>query len=166
MSVEINYKNNSSKRNLSNNVLFVDEKFSIKNLKKHISNNEYLFVSDLLKTKDLKKEILDFDISSKRKIILVSFKKGLKNFEAEKLGAKFYDLFKNLKVNEYNVNSDTISSKFKNTIGFFLHGLRLKSYKFEKYKSKKIKKILSVNVIGKNIPSKINQVKFKALVYL
>ena len=163
MTVEINYKNNSSKKNLSNYILFVDENFSIKNLKKHIFNNEYHFISDLLKTKDLKKEILDFDISSKRKIILVSFKKNLKNSEAEKLGAKFFDLFKDLKVNKYNVNSDTISSKFKNIIGFFLHGLRLKSYNFEKYKSKKNKKILSINVIGKNIPSKINQVKFKAI---
>ena len=31
----------------------------------------------------------------------------------ENLGAKFYDLFKDLKQNEYNLNSDTLSNKFK-----------------------------------------------------
>ena len=163
MSVEINYKNNSLKTNASNQVLFVDEKFTIKDLKKHISKNEFHFISDLLKTKDLKKEILDFEISSKKKIILVSFKKNIKNFESEKLGAKFFDLFKDLKLNDYIIKSDSLLSNSKNLLGHFLHGLKLKSYKFEKYKSKKNKKILTFNVIGKNIPSKINQLKFKSI---
>jgi leucyl aminopeptidase len=35
------------------------------------------------------------------------------------------------------VNSDTISSKIKNFVGYFLHGIKLKSYEFNIYKSKK-----------------------------
>ena len=93
MSVQINYKS-AYKKNSINSVLFVDEKYSISDLKKFISNSEYSFVLDLLKTRDLNKKIISFDINSKRKIILVSLKKNLKNYEAENLGAKYYDLYK------------------------------------------------------------------------
>ena len=41
-----------------------------------------------------------------------------------------------------------INSKIENFIGYFLHGLKLKSYEFNIYKSKKNKKLISINVIG------------------
>ena len=66
-------------------------------------------------------------------------------------------------MSENNVNSETIDNKSINLIGHFLHGMRLKSYKFEKYKTKKDKKDIVVNVIGKNIPSQKDQLKFKAI---
>ena len=69
MSVIINYKTSSVKKKLSNLILFIDEKFNISSLKKHLSNSEYSFISDLIKTKDLSKKILTFDVNSKRKII-------------------------------------------------------------------------------------------------
>ena len=163
MTISINYKNNSSKKNSTNLILFVDEKFNLSTLKKHISSSEYSFISDLVKTKDLKKKIVTFDINSKRKIILVSTKKNLTSSEAENLGAKFYDLFKNIKQNQYNLNSDSASSGLKNLVGYFLHGLRLKSYTFEKYKTKKNKKNISIIVSGKNKPSSKDQIRFKAL---
>ena len=52
MTVQINYKNIGSKNVKGNLVLFVDEKFSISSLKKHVSSSEYSFISDLLKKKD------------------------------------------------------------------------------------------------------------------
>ena len=67
MSISIIYKNYSLKKNIPNLVLFVDEKFNILTLKKHISIKEYTFLFDLVKTRDHKKEILAFDISSKKK---------------------------------------------------------------------------------------------------
>ena len=49
-------------------------------------------------------------------------------------------------------------------MGYFLHGLKLKSYEFKKYKTKKDTKLISINVVGnKNKPSFQNQLKFKAL---
>ena len=75
MSVKINYKSSKSKKDLSNLVLFVDEKFNINNIKKHISNSEFLYISDLLKNSDLKKDLLVFEINSKKTIFLVSIKK-------------------------------------------------------------------------------------------
>jgi leucyl aminopeptidase len=163
MSVQIIYKNRSSKRKNYNLVLFVDEKFNISSLKKHVSGTEFSLLSDLLKSKDLNNRIIEFDINSRKKIILVSLKKNVTSSQLENLGAKFFDKFKGLKISDYELNSDTLSIKFENAVGFFLHGLKLKSYKFDKYKSKKDKIKIIIDVIGKNIPNLKDQVKFKAI---
>ncbi len=163
MSVQINY--NSKNLTKSSNIitLFVDENFNTSLLKRCLSKADYTFITDLLKTKDKKEEILFFDISSKKKIILVSFKKNLTTSETENMGAKFYDKIKKFKQNYFVINSDTNKNTSKNLIGYFLHGIKLKSYIFEKYKSKKNKKKITLTVIGKNLPSKANQIKFKAI---
>ena len=163
MTVQINYKNVSTKKNSPNIVLFVDEKFNTSTLKNYISKSEYTYISDLIKTKDLKKKIVIFDISSKRKIILVAFKSNLTSIDAENLGAKFYDTFRESNQNKFILNSNTAPSKLKIFVGYFLHGMRLKSYKFDKYKTKKTKINFSVDVIGKNITSKEDQIKFNSV---
>ena len=56
MSISINYKNSSNKKNSSNIVLFIDEKFNVSKIKQHISTSEFLFISDILKTTDTKKK--------------------------------------------------------------------------------------------------------------
>ena len=94
----------------------------------------------------------------------MSIKKDLKTSDIESLGAKFHGYINYDKKNDYFVNSDTINSKIENFIGYFLHGLKLKSYEFNIYKSKKNKRLISINVIGnKNKISAQNQLRFKAL---
>ena len=163
MTIQINYSNSSYKKKALNLVFFTDESFKITILKKYLTDKEYSFISDLLKSRDKKRKILNFEISSKKKIIFVSFSKKITNSEVENLGGKFYDLFKENKINEYLINSDTVSNKFKNFVGYFLHGIRLKSYKFEKYKTKKNDKKISFTVTGKNKPHLQDQIKFKAI---
>jgi leucyl aminopeptidase len=164
MTVQINYKTNSSNKTSSNHVLFVDEKFKISALKKYISNSEFLYISDLLKNSDLKKDLLVFRINSKKTIFLVSIKKDIKTSDIENLGAKFHGHINYDKKDDYVVNSDTIISNIRNFIGYFLHGIKLKSYEFNIYKSKKNKKPISINVVGKkNKISAQDQLRFKAL---
>jgi leucyl aminopeptidase len=164
MSIKINYSNKSNSKFSANPVLFVDQNFNISGLKKIISNNEFSYISDLLKNSDLKKNLLFFEINSKKTIFLVSVKKDLKNSDIESLGAKFHGYINYDKKNDFFVNSDTINSKINNFLGYFLHGLKLKSYEFNIYKSKKDKRLISINVIGnKNKVSPQNQLKFKAL---
>jgi len=164
MSIKITFKNNAPEKSPTNLVLFVDEKFNISGLKKHISNTEFSYIFDLLKKSDLKKDLLFFEINSKKTIFLVSIKKDLKNHQVENLGAKFHSHINYDKPNDYSVNSNTINSKIENFIGYFLHGLKLKSYEFNIYKSKKNKKLVSINVIGnKNKISTQTQLRFKAL---
>ena len=163
MNIRINFKNQVFNKSKGNLILFVDEKFSISSLKKYISTSEYTYIFDLLKTKDIKKKIITFEINSRKKIILVSFKKNFSNFDAQNLGAECYHILSKSKIIEHNINSETIPNKSKNLIGNFLHGMRLKSYKFEKYKTKKDKKNIIINVSGKNIPNKNDQLRFKAI---
>ena len=105
-----------------------------------------------------------FELNSKRKIILISIKKDLKTSDVESLGAELYVCINHGKNTVYTINSDSIISKQKEFISHFLHGLRLKSYEFKKYKTKKETRIISLNVVGnKNKPSTKHQTKFKAL---
>ena len=164
MSIQINYKNSGAKKNLTNLVLFVDENFNINDLKKHISKTEFSYISDLLKNNDLKKNLLFFEVNSKKTIFLLSIKKNLETSDIENLGAEFHSYINFSKKSEYFVNSDSVSSKFENFIGHFLHGLKLKSYEFNIYKSKNDKKTVSINLIGKkNKPSIGNELRFKAI---
>ena len=137
MNVKINYNNSVSKKVTSNLVLFVDEKFNIIGLKKYISKSEFSYISDLIKNSNLKKNLLVFEINSKKTIFLVSVKKDIKTSDIENLGAKFHSYINYDKKNDYFINTDTVSSNIKNFVGYFLHGIKLKSYEFSIYKSKK-----------------------------
>jgi len=164
MSIQINYKKNSPKKPANNVILFVDESFNINNLKEHVSNLEFSYISDLLTNSDLKKNLLFFEVNSKKTIFLISAKKNLEPSDIENLGAEFHGYINYDKKNDYFVNSDSISSKIENFLGHFLHGLKLKSYEFNIYKSKKEEKIISINVIGsKNLISIQNELRFKAI---
>ena len=164
MTIQINYKNSSIKKVSSNLVLFVNDKFNISGLKKHISDSEFLYISELLKNSDFKKDLLVFEIDSKKTIFLASIKKDIKASDVENLGAKFHGYINYDKKSDYFVNSDTINSNIKNFVGYFLHGIKLKSYEFNIYKSKKNKKLVNINVIGKkNKISQQDRLRFKAL---
>ena len=163
MPLRINYNSNISKKKLSNIILFCDEKFNLSGIKNHIAKNEIKSLYQLIKFKNLKKTIISFDLNSKKKIILISLKKNIKESEAVNLGAIFYDKLKDDIQIEYSLNSDSLSKNSKNFLSNFLHGLKLKSYTFEKYKSKKNKKIITINLFGKLKPSKKEQIKFTAI---
>ena len=164
MSIKINYSNKISGKSLTNLVLFTEENFNITSLKKYTSNSEFSYISDLLKNSDLKKNLLFFKINSKKTIFLLSIKKNLETSDIEGLGAEFHSYLNYEKKNDYFINSDSISSKFENFLGHFLHGLKLKSYEFNIYKSKKNKKNISVNIIGnKNKITNQHELRFKAI---
>ena len=145
MTVQISYKKKLNNKLVDNLIFFVNENFDISNIKKNLTSLEFSFISEMMKVNDSDKRILIFDLSSKKKIVLVSLKNDLNNFDVEKLGAKFYELFKEFKKINFILDTNSKLEKIKNYIGYFLHGLKLKSYVFEKYKTKKI----NVRIIGK-----------------
>ena len=164
MTIKINYKNKNIKKNNTNYVLFVDEKFNLTPIKKYVSNSEFSYINDILKTYDLKKRLFLFELSSRKKFILVSIKKNIKSFEIENLGAELFRKIKSEKRSEYLINTDSVISKNKDFIAHFLHGLKLKSYEFKKYKSKQDTRQINISLIGsKNKPSSYVTSKFNAL---
>ena len=164
MTVKINYLKKALNKSSAKIVLFTNDKFEINNLKKYLSNSDFLYISDLLKSSDLKKNLFVFEINSKKNIVLISIKNNIKISDVENLGAEFYGRVNHGKNNEYNVLSDSIVSRNPNFLGHFLHGVKLKSYEFKKYKTKKEIRLISLNILGtKNIPSSQDKIKFKAL---
>ena len=164
MSIEISYSKKTISRTSANLILFTNDKFNTTNLKSHLSGPDFAYINDILKTSDLKKNLFVFEVSSKKKIILVSIKNNIKTSDIENLGAELFGRINFGKNSNYFVNSDSVFGKHDNFLGHFLHGLKLKSYEFNKYKSKKENRFISLNVIGtKNKPSSQSQLKFKAL---
>ena len=164
MSIEISYSKKTISSASANLILFTNDKFNTSNLKRHLSGSDFVYINDILKTSDLKKNLFIFEVSSKKRIILVSIKNNIKTSDIENLGAELFGRINFGKNSDYFVNSDSVVGKHDNFLGHFLHGLKLKSYEFNKYKSKKEKRLISIIVIGaKNKPSSQSQLKFKAL---
>ena len=165
MSIKISLKKNINNKDIKNYVLFCEKNYKINTIKKETTNAEFSYIAGLLKNNDLKKNIYSFDISPKRKIILVNIKDQSNSSDVEKLGAELYDFVKLNKIKNLVINSNSLNAKpEKDFIGRFLHGLKLKSYEFAKYKSKKEKKVVNISIIGnKNKNTVQNQFKYKAL---
>ena len=69
----------------------------------------------------------------KKKIILVNIKDKSSSSDVENLGAELYDFIKINKITNLAINSNSLKAKpGRNFIGRFLHGLKLKSYEFNK----------------------------------
>ena len=116
---------------------FINEKSEITHLKKYLSSTDHKNLNVLLKNKNKKKGLLSFDLNPNQKIILISLKKNQKSNETEKIGAKLTDFLNSEGVETVHILSDTISINTKSdAIYEFLHGMRLKSYSFDKYKSR------------------------------
>ena len=164
MSIKINYLKKADPEISANLVLFSNDKFNINSLKKYLTDKEFTYISDLLKTSDLKKNLFVYEVNSKKKIVLISIKNNLKTFDIENLGAEFYGRVNYGKNSEYFIVSDSAGEKYDNFLGYFLHGLKLKSYEFKKYITKKKERIINLNIVGnKNKPSLQNQLRFKAI---
>ena len=68
--------------------------------------------------------------------------------EVKSLGANFYDQIKKEQIKNISIlGSNSINSKNKIKLEEFIHGIELKSYEFNLYKTKKIHKDIILNVI-------------------
>ena len=128
MNIQINYKKTLKIKGNSNYIIFTDEKFNINSFKNTLSKSELSFISELLKNSDTKKDFLDFQVTAKKKIILVSLNEKLPFSKIENLGAKFYHHIKDNKINEYILDTNFILFKNKNIVGHFFHGIKLLNF--------------------------------------
>ena len=58
MTIKIDYLSKANDKITANTVLFVDDKYNINNIQKHVTNSDFDYIKDLLKNSDLKKNIL------------------------------------------------------------------------------------------------------------
>ena len=129
-------------------VFFVNERYEIKNISKLINSSQYNIFKKNLKNNTKKKEIFAFDIRHNQKIIVLNKKNNNESYV--KFGAKLYQFFKNESLNKIHIFGDTVeASKIIRCLHELVHGMKLKSYSFNKYLTKKNSDILNLNIITK-----------------
>ena len=103
------------------------------------------------KSKDNKKQIFSFDLSESQKCFLILIKKNLNIYEINNLGANLKNYIKTDKtIKNICIHGNSFSEEI---ISEFAYGFELKSYTFNKYKSKKDDFVQSIDFSVKNLTS-------------
>ncbi len=169
MPIKINVKKSINDAAIKNYVLFSNEDFKINSLNRLSISR---FSSNIGKTIDFnkskKKEILIFNLNPTQKIILVKLKNNMSPLSNEKKGAEFFDFIKSNSIFNSTFlesNFSDILKKNKNFIDEFFHGVKLKSYTFNKYKTKKDSENYEINILFKSKNLNYNKDKrFESLI--
>ena len=149
MVIKEKYTKSANLNNLSGSIIFfANSKFEIKNIKSLLSSSQNNLIKKNLKNNNKKKEIFSFDISHSQKIIIYCLKKNKSSFE--KNGAKLLEFFKNQNLTKIHIFGDTIENSDNiKCLHELIHGMKLKSYSFDKYLTKKNSENININVISK-----------------
>ena len=151
MSVQVVYKNKVKSSISDTVVLFVDDKYKINLPNNLINNDEALFLNKILKNKkSSKNKIFIVNINEKKTALIIFYEKKNTINDFEKLGASCFEFLEKNSLNSILINNAGILVKNANILlDHFIHGINLKSYKFQTYKSKKSKKLIKITVSGK-----------------
>ncbi len=148
MIIKEKYIKSAKLNNLTGSIIFFANKNSeIKNINNLLSHSQNSLLKKSLKNNVKKKEIFTFDISHNQKIVIYSVKDNKISYE--KSGAKLYEFFRNENLTKINIFGDTIETP--NNVKYLhelVHGMKLKSYSFDKYLTKKKSEIINVNIIS------------------
>ena len=168
MSIKISYKKGIQEKLVKNYVLFANEDFKINGLNKLLLGKQSSQINKIIKSNySKKKEFIFFNHNLDQKIVLIKIKNNQTSTENEKKGANFYNfvksnILKNLTF--FDVNIFETQNKNKNFIDEFLHGIQIKSYEFNKYKTKRENSEININIcFRKKIPNKVKNNRFNSL---
>ena len=169
MSIKISIKNSLKLISVKNHVFFTNENFQITELNKLPISKHSIFIKKILGLNNLDhRNFMSFNLDANQRIILVKIKKNQTSLEIEKIGAEFYMFLKSnlfLKTIFYEQNIRNTVTKNDYFFDQFIQGLQLKSYEFNKYKSKNKEKKFDITIIKKNKSFNFNKnKKFKALI--
>ena len=133
------FENKIAKNDNYADIYFIDENLNIKGKGNFFSSQDTkkieFYLSKLNKKNIKENNIIDFDLSEKKKIIFIIIEKSLLSFDLEQSGAKLFSFLKKINLDKVNLFSDSLTNK-KNNILDFIHGANLKSYEFKKYRTK------------------------------
>ena len=168
MSIKISFKKNIPLKYIKNYVLFVNGDFKINGLSKIQLQKDSNFINQVIRSSVTKKKnFLTINLNSSQKIIFIKIKNSQLTLENEKKGADFFEYMKTNSLTditflENNIKNTSITNKL--FLDEFLHGLELKSYKFNKYKSKKEDEIYKIFVsFNTNTFNQTKSKKFSSL---
>ena len=169
MSIKLSIKKNLNENLVKNYVFFTSEDFKIIALNKLAVSKSSKEINKTINSNDLKnKEFLSFNLNPTQRIILIKIKKNQSSLDNEKIGAKFYDYIKSnsyYKISFFEQNINEINLKSKYFFDEFILGIKLKSYIFDKYKSKKNNKNFEIELVLKTNRINFNKNKrFNSLI--
>ena len=169
MSIKISIKSSLNQKSVKNHVFFTNKNFKINELSKLPISKFSSFINQSLSTNALSdKNFLSLDINASQKVILIKIKDSQSPFDIEKFGAEFYVYLKSnsyLKTTFYEQNIRNTFPKNKFFFDQFAQGLQLKSYEFNKYKSKSKEKKFDIEILSKNKTFQFNKnKKYKSLI--
>ncbi len=154
MSIKISFKKNIIENKIKNYILFTNDNLKIRGLDKTPLSKLSNIINKTINNNKLKdKNFQHFNINSNQRIILIKLKDSSSSLENERLGAKFYDYIKSNIIQSSTFlenNIKELSQKNKNFLDEFFHGAKLKSYVFNKYKSKKKSLLFEITILSKN----------------
>ena len=131
------------------NLLFSDPKGNIDGLSKYFNFQEKSFIQKKIKNKKKGDKFLLFSLNDSLEIIIAFLDDKLSEVKTENLGAELFILINKNNLEKITIINNNIKFQNSNLIEFLAHGIKLKSYTFEKYKSKKTSKKISINLISK-----------------
>ena len=150
MSVQVVYKNKVKSTISGHVVIFADDKFNYEIPKTLISNNENIYIKKILKNYNSQyNKLFTINISEKKSVIIIFLKKNLMDIDIENLGANLYDFVNKSAISKIYISNNILSEKKFSFLSHFVHGFKLKSYKFDTYKGEKNKKIASIEIMIK-----------------
>ena len=162
MSVQVVYKSNVKSSNSAIVAIFADEKLNINLKDNNLSKADIIYMNKILKNKKNKKDkIFTINVSDKKTAIIVSLKNNINVIETENLGGEFFSFLKKNNYSKVSIYKDSFNKKNNNLFDNFIHGLTLKSYSFDIYKTKKNTSKIIVFLLSKNKIQKLR--RFDAL---
>ena len=169
MAIKLSFKKNISENKIKNYILFSDENFKIMGINAiSLAKQSNLINKIIANNKSKDKNFLLLNINSTQNVILIKLQSKISSFKNEKLGAEFYSFIKSNSIFSSTFidnNIREISKKNKFFLDEFFHGAQLKSYEFNKYKTKKKNSLFEIDVLDKKSILRFNQNKrFNSLV--
>ena len=154
--------NNINKLNLnlsSNHVFFINNRFERNSFENFFKKEDIKHIYQAIKKNNLQKKIISFNLNTKLSITLI---KVDDNDNEENLGAEFYNYIKETNYTDLSIFFNTSKNLGNNFISKFLHGLKLKSYEFNIYKTNKKPKTIDINLFGVKTSKQV-ELKFRAV---
>ena len=169
MSIKVSFKKNIVENKIKNYVLFSDEKFKVLGLSKTSLSKDTSIINKIIANNVLReKNCFSFNLNPNQKVIVVKLKNSFASLEIEKLGAEFYNYIKENQITNSTLLENNLKEFLKtnkNFIDQFVHGVKLKSYDFDKYKSKKKNRLFEIDILYKSNPLELNKnKKFHSLI--
>ena len=157
MTLKIKYLD-GKKGSLKNNAIILAKESKISDFKGIFDDKTNQKIINFLKNNKKTKEdkIFSLNLEFDQRLIMILIAKKNDSLQSEKLGAKFYHYIKTNNINNVLLlgsNFSTVKSNIK--FNEFIHGVELKAYEFNLYKTKKNKKEININILkNKNLINK------------